>query len=116
MDTASVLPSTTAARAVTLPARRGGLDRIADEVRQHLRQAVGVRLRGGQVVGDLASELDARGLRLHGELLEDLDDELTDVARTRGDGDAASVDRGGVEQVRDELHHAPRGALDELEL
>ena len=82
------------------------LERVGDEVRERLLQAVGVP-RAGEVA--LAAELDRTGPVTERRFLHHRTADLAQVGRARLERDATRVAHPGeVEQVADHVRHAAR--------
>ena len=97
-------------------AARGELDRIRDEIDEHLTDAVTVGPGLGDAGDALVGDLDTGRLGARGDVRERSGDDGRHVARCRLDGELARIDRREVEQIAHELLHALGGAMDGLEL
>jgi hypothetical protein len=91
------------------------LDRIADEVREHLAQPAGVSAQSARhVVTDEAEQLERAGLGRLRERAEDLADRPPQVEVHHVEVDAPRLDLGEVEDVVDDLEEDPARAVDDL--
>ena len=95
----------------TDPALFGELDRVAQEVGEHLQNPVAVAVHERPRPGQLRLERDAflRGERLHGE--QRVLGQRARVAAGPSDAEAAGIDSRDVEQIVDQPAHRVRLAL-----
>ncbi len=94
-------------------ARVGELDRIAQQVDDHLAQPVRIAdHRHGNVEGDGEFQLQALGLRLRREHIVDVVQQFAEIEVDVFDGQLASLDFREIEDVVDDHQQVLAGALD----
>src|SRR5262249_11262186 len=95
-------------------ARRRELDRIRQQVAQHLLQALGIA-EGDPAMDDARVEPDVPRRSDRSELVARLAHRRGDVERARVERELSADDAGHVQQVVDELRLEARAALDRLQ-
>ena len=93
------------------------LDRVADQVRQHLDDAIAIAAHDHAVRRGVEPERDALlGRQRRQRSTRHVVEQLPDVVIARLHGEAAGVQAGDVQQVVDHVAHLLRAAADALEL